>query len=50
MVEVLWLKIQRLRYYQGSIDLDLISKGEDYRKLTKSYIILRYKTYLVTLF
>ncbi|NMM64637.1 Rpn family recombination-promoting nuclease/putative transposase [Clostridium sp. P21] len=30
---------KRLRYYQGSIDLDLISKGEDYRKLTKSYII-----------
>jgi hypothetical protein len=30
---------KRLRYYQGSIDLDLISKGEDYRELTKSYII-----------
>lgn len=30
---------KRLRYYQGTIDLDLISKGEDYRKLTKSYII-----------
>ena len=30
---------KRLRYYQGNIDLDLISKGEDYRKLTKSYII-----------
>ncbi|WP_297422372.1 Rpn family recombination-promoting nuclease/putative transposase [Clostridium sp.] len=30
---------RRLRYYQGSIDLDLISKGEDYRKLAKSYII-----------
>lgn len=30
---------KRLRYYQGSIDLDLISKGEDYRKLKKSYII-----------
>lgn len=30
---------KRLRYYQGSIDLDLISKGEDYRKLSKSYII-----------
>jgi len=30
---------KRLRYYQGAIDLDLISKGEDYRKLTKSYII-----------
>ncbi|EHJ00459.1 Conserved hypothetical protein CHP01784 [Clostridium sp. DL-VIII] len=30
---------KRLRYYQGNIDLDLISKGEDYRKLAKSYII-----------
>ena len=30
---------KRLRYYQGSIDLDLISKGEDYRELAKSYII-----------
>ncbi|OPJ57777.1 hypothetical protein CLCHR_42290 [Clostridium chromiireducens] len=30
---------KRLRYYQGSIDLDLISKGEDYRKPAKSYII-----------
>jgi predicted transposase/invertase (TIGR01784 family) len=30
---------KRIRYYQGSIDLDLISKGEDYRKLAKSYII-----------
>jgi predicted transposase/invertase (TIGR01784 family) len=30
---------KRLRYYQGSIDLDLISKGEDYRILAKSYII-----------
>ena len=30
---------KRLRYYQGSIDLDLISKGEDYRKLAKSYVI-----------
>ena len=29
---------KRLRYYQGTIDLDLISKGEDYKKLTKSYI------------
>ena len=29
----------KTRYYQGSIDLDLISKGEDYRKLAKSYII-----------
>lgn len=29
---------KRLRYYQGSIDLDLISKGEDYKKLAKSYI------------
>ena len=30
---------KRLRYYQGNIDLDLISKGEDYIKLAKSYII-----------
>ena len=30
---------KRLRYYQGTIDLDLISKGEDYRKLAKSYVI-----------
>ena len=30
---------KRLRYYQGNIDLDLISKGDDYRKLAKSYII-----------
>ena len=27
---------KRLRYYQGNIDLDLINKGEDYRKLAKS--------------
>ena len=30
---------KRLRYYQGNIDLDLITKGEDYRMLPKSYII-----------
>lgn len=30
---------KRLRYYQGNIDLDLISKVEYYRKLSKSYII-----------
>ncbi|MPQ45065.1 Rpn family recombination-promoting nuclease/putative transposase [Clostridium tarantellae] len=30
---------KRLRYYQGNIDLDLISKGDDYRKLAKSFII-----------
>lgn len=30
---------KRLRYYQGNIDLDLISKGDDYRKPAKSYII-----------
>ena len=30
---------KRLRYYQGNIDLDLINKGEDYKKLSKSYII-----------
>lgn len=30
---------KRSRYYQGNIDLDLISKGDDYRKLKKSFII-----------
>ena len=30
---------KRLRYYQGNIDLDLISKGEEYNNLAKSYII-----------
>lgn len=30
---------KRIRYYQGNIDLDLISKGDDYKKLAKSYII-----------
>ena len=30
---------KRSRYYQGSIDLDLISKGEDYNKLNKSFVI-----------
>ena len=30
---------KRTRYYQGSIDLDMIQKGEDYRKLNKSFII-----------
>lgn len=30
---------KRTRYYQGNIDLDLISSGEDYRKLKKSYVI-----------
>ena len=30
---------KRSRYYQGNIDLDLISKGEDYRKLKKSFVI-----------
>lgn len=30
---------KRLRYYQGNIDLDLINKGDDYKKLAKSYII-----------
>ncbi|WP_374940970.1 Rpn family recombination-promoting nuclease/putative transposase [Clostridium mucosae] len=30
---------KRLRYYQGNIDLDLISKGDDYRKLARRYII-----------
>ena len=30
---------KRTRYYQGNIDLDWIQKGEDYRKLNKSFII-----------
>ncbi|MEE1073187.1 MAG: Rpn family recombination-promoting nuclease/putative transposase [Cellulosilyticum sp.] len=30
---------KRTRYYQGNIDLDMIQKGEDYRKLNKSFII-----------
>ena len=30
---------KRLRYYQGNMDLDCISKGENYNKLVKSYII-----------
>ena len=30
---------KRMRYYQGNIDIDCIQKGQDYRELTKSYII-----------
>lgn len=30
---------KRSRYYQGMIDLNLISKGESYNKLKKSYVI-----------
>lgn len=30
---------KRTRYYQGLIDLNLISKGEDYDNLKKSYVI-----------
>lgn len=30
---------KRSRYYQGSVDLDAISKGEEYTKLRKTYII-----------
>ena len=30
---------KRSRYYQGMIDLNLIKKGEDYKKLRKSYVI-----------
>lgn len=30
---------KRTRYYQGSIDLDLIAKGENYTNLKKSYVI-----------
>ena len=31
---------KRLRYYQGNIDLDLISKGEYYNKLAKAILFL----------
>lgn len=30
---------KRSRYYQGNIDLDIISAGEDYKKLKKSFVI-----------
>ena len=30
---------KRSRYYQGNIDLDIISAGEDYMKLKKSFVI-----------
>ena len=30
---------KRSRYYQGSIDLDMISKGRDYQELQKSFVI-----------
>lgn len=30
---------ERTRYYQGIIDMDIISKGESYRILKKSYIV-----------
>lgn len=30
---------KRSRYYQGNIDLDKISKGEDYKLLNKSFVI-----------
>jgi len=30
---------KRSRYYQGMIDLNLIEKGEHYKKLNKSYVI-----------
>lgn len=30
---------KRLRYYQGNIDLDLLSKGKNYNELAKSFII-----------
>lgn len=30
---------KRSRYYQGNIDLDIISAGEDYRELKKSFVI-----------
>lgn len=42
---------KRLRYYQGNIDLDLISKGEDYKwkikaiilKVLLPYVIIKYR-------
>ncbi len=30
---------KRARYYQGNIDLDIISVGEDYKELKKSFVI-----------
>jgi predicted transposase/invertase (TIGR01784 family) len=30
---------KRTRYYQGMIDLNIIDKGEDYKKLRRSYVI-----------
>lgn len=30
---------QRMRYYQGMIDLNILEKGGDYNKLKKSYVI-----------
>ena len=30
---------KRMRYYQGNIDIDCIQKGQDYKELTKSYVI-----------
>lgn len=30
---------KRSRYYQGNIDLDMITKGSDYEKLRKSFVI-----------
>ena len=31
--------IRRTRYYQGMIDMDLISKGHNYTELNSTYII-----------
>ena len=30
---------KRSRYYQGMVDLNILEKGKDYRRLRKSYII-----------
>lgn len=30
---------KRMRYYQGNIDIDCITKGQDYKELAKSYVI-----------
>ena len=35
---------KRSRYYQSSIDMDLIQSGQGYRKLNKSYVVFTEKT------
>ena len=31
---------KRMRYYQGMIDLNILEKGENYKNLKKSFVIL----------